>query len=91
MSKAQAKKKQDVVNELCTHVDLIGDEKVKSYIKKKRALKEEALRKKHGIHKKLKWDDDEDMESASEDEEDMPVVAKKSLNKLKNRQRKLPK
>ena len=40
MAKAHAKKKQDVINELCTHSGLINDPKVKSYIEKKKAAKE---------------------------------------------------
>lgn len=39
MAKAKAKKKQDVENELAKHSDLISDEKVKSYIEKKKEEK----------------------------------------------------
>ena len=39
MAKAHAKKKKDVINELCNHADLIGDDKVKSYIMKAKAKK----------------------------------------------------
>ena len=46
MAKAHAKKKQDIINELCNHVDIIGDEKVKAFIKKRKAEKAEKLAKK---------------------------------------------
>ena len=39
MAKADAKKKQDVENELLTHSGLISDEKVKAYIEKKKEEK----------------------------------------------------
>jgi len=39
MAKAEAKKKQDVENELLRHSDLISDAKVKSYIEKKKEQK----------------------------------------------------
>ena len=48
MAKAHAKKKQDVITELCTHEGLIKDPKVKSYIDKKKKEKEQARRKKLG-------------------------------------------
>jgi hypothetical protein len=75
MAKAQAKKKQDIINELCNHVDIIGDEKVKAFIKKRKTEKAEKLAKKQGIHRKA--DLDESME------EDEPIVAKKLVAKLK--------
>jgi len=45
MAKAHAKKKLDVINELCQHSSLIKDEKVKNYIMKQKE-------KKSGIHRK---------------------------------------
>ena len=81
MAKAHAKKKQDIINELCSHVDLIGDDKVKSFIKKRKAEKAEKLRTKHGIHRKPDLDD-ESMES------DTPIVAQKQIAKLKNSRKK---
>ena len=41
MAKAEAKKKQDVENELINHSDLITDKKVKSYIEKKKVIKQQ--------------------------------------------------
>ena len=70
MAKAHAKKKKDIINELCAHSDLIGDEKVKSFIKKIKTEKAKVLAKKHGIHKKATLFDSED-----EDEEMVPAVA----------------
>ena len=39
MEKAKEKKRLDIERELETHVDLITDEKVKNYIKKKKEAK----------------------------------------------------
>lgn len=39
MAKAEAKKKQSLMSELITHSDLIGDNKVKKYIEKKKEEK----------------------------------------------------
>jgi hypothetical protein len=36
MAKAAAKKKEATINELMTHVDLISDPRVKSYIEKRK-------------------------------------------------------
>ena len=47
MAKAEAKKKQDVQNELMTHSDLIGDKKVKAYIEKKKEEKRQKLMAKY--------------------------------------------
>ena len=55
MAKAHAKKKEATVNELMTHVDLISDPRVKSYIEKRKQQKLEAKRAKEqrsGIWKK---------------------------------------
>lgn len=55
MAKAQAKKKEATINELMTHVDLITDPRVKSYIEKRKKEKLEAKRIKEirsGIWKK---------------------------------------
>lgn len=40
MAKAEAKKKHDIESELTKHIDLIGDNKVKSYILRKKEEKE---------------------------------------------------
>ena len=44
MAKAAAKKRQDVENELMTHVDMISDPKVKEYIAQKKKEKLAAKR-----------------------------------------------
>jgi large subunit ribosomal protein L24e len=91
MDKAKGKKKQDIINELCQHVDLIGDEKVKAFIKAKKTIKTNAIiakqqievailaKKGIGIHAKANLDsddEDESMKSADSDEEIMPVAIK---------------
>jgi hypothetical protein len=75
MAKAQAKKKEATINELMTHVDLITDPRVKSYIEKRKQQKLEAKRAKEqrsGIWKKQVSSEEED----SEMEEAKPLLAK---------------
>lgn len=40
MAKAEAKKKSDLESELIKHIDLIGDKKIKEYIKMKKDEKQ---------------------------------------------------
>mgnify|MGYP006102079185 CR=1 FL=1 len=44
MAKAKAKKRSDMENELMNHVDIIEDDKVKSYIREAKTAKEAAKR-----------------------------------------------
>ena len=46
MAKAEAKKKEATVNELMTHVDIIANPNVKSYIEKRKKAKLSAKREK---------------------------------------------
>ena len=55
MAKAAAKKKEAAINELITHVDLISNPNVKSYIEKRKKEKLDAKRAKEersGVWKK---------------------------------------
>ena len=47
MAKAKAKKKQDIENELMKHSGLISDDKVKSFIEKKKEEKRQKDLQKH--------------------------------------------
>jgi len=81
MAKAHAKKKMDVINELCTHVDLIKDDKVKSFIKKRKEEKAVSKAKRQGIYRKV-YNCDSDVDMHSEDEEEiMPKAAVKAITK----------
>merc|ERR1740139_2002331 len=88
MAKAHSKKKMDVINELCTHVDLIKDDKVKSFIKKRKEVKAVAKAKRQGIYRKVaNMDSDAEMESEDEEEEvvapkiAVAAVSKRSIRK----------
>ena len=83
MAKAHSKKKMDVINELCTHVDLIKDDKVKSFIKKRKEVKAVAKAKRQGIYRKVaNMDSDAEMESEDEEEEVVaPKAAVKAISK----------
>ena len=80
MAKAHAKKKMDVINELCTHVDLIKDDKVKSFIKKRKEEKAVSKAKRQGIYRKV-YNCDSDVEMGEESEEEMPKAAVKAITK----------
>ena len=75
MAKAQAKKKEATINELMTHVDLITDPRVKSFIEKRKKQKLEAKRAKE--QRSGVWKKQAAVES-SEDEsmEEKPLMAK---------------
>lgn len=75
MAKAQAKKKEATINELMTHVDLITDPKVKSYIEKRKKQKQDEKREKQ--QRSGVWKKDAVMESEEESEEEVkPLLAK---------------
>ena len=77
MAKASAKKKADMENELMKHVDLIPDEKVKTYIQKKKSEKQKRIAARQQPTKSKKAmliDEDMDMESEESEEEQQKVV-----------------
>jgi large subunit ribosomal protein L24e len=77
MAKASAKKKEATENELMTHVDLISNPNVKSYIAKRKEAKLSAKREKQDRASGI-WKKDKQMASESSDEEKIaaPVLAK---------------
>lgn len=81
MAKAEAKKKQDIENELQKHSDLISDQKVKSYIQKKKEEKRQKDLAKFLKQKGTSKNKDIEM-LESEEEEKMEIVEKvKKVNK----------
>ena len=58
MAKVKAKKRNDMENELMTHVDMIQDPKIKEYIKAKKQAKLEAKEARQTPQKKWIGNDD---------------------------------
>ena len=83
MAKAHAKKKQDVINELCTHEGLIKDPKDLSYIQKKKTQKENEKRKRLGQVKVEESDEEMDSESSEEIEVAKPKAVVKAAAKTR--------
>jgi len=76
MAKASAKKKEATQNELMTHVDLISNPNVKSYIAKRKDAKLSAKREKQDRASGI-WKKDKQMEESSDEEKiAAPVLAK---------------
>jgi large subunit ribosomal protein L24e len=81
MAKAAAKKRADIENELMTHVDIIKDPKIQEFIREKKIAKLAAKRERQDRSSGKKtgvWAKDEEMDSESEEEEEVakPVLAK---------------
>ena len=95
MAKAEAKKKQSLMSELITHSDLIGDNKVKKYIEKKKEEKRQKQLAKYqeankgkSMGKDMEMLEDSDMEE--EPMMDVEVIkTKKTQNKTKAIKKKL--
>lgn len=88
MAKAEAKKKQDIETELLKHSDLISDQKVKSYIEKKK--EEKRKRDLEKFQKQgSKMGKDVDMLEEIEEEEKMEIVEKVKPKKTKAIKKKL--
>lgn len=85
MAKAEAKKKQDVENELLTHSSLISDGKVKAYIEKKKEEKRQKDLQKFQAQKGKSMGKDMDMLEESEEEqmEIVETIKPKKTNKTK--------
>lgn len=84
MAKAEAKKKQDVENELLTHSDLIPNPKVKKYIEKKKEEKRQKQLAKYQeeARKGKSMGKDIDMLEESEEDEKMEIVETIKTKKL---------
>ncbi|CDW73289.1 60s ribosomal protein l24 [Stylonychia lemnae] len=76
MAKAEAKKKQDVENELLTHSGLISDSKIKSYIERKKEEKRLKDLAKFQQQNKKSMSKDMDMLEDNESDEEMEIVEK---------------
>ena len=78
MAKAKAKKRSDMENELMNHVDIIEDDKVKSYIREAKTAKEAAKRLRQQNTPKLNalagMISDEDQEESEDEDVVMETV-----------------
>ena len=89
MEAHKEKKRNDIINELMKHADLIEDPKVKEYVIKKKEQKVKAKEDKITRHNKplgvrakmAVVQDDVQMEESSEEEKPVKVVAKVRASK----------
>lgn len=82
-AKADAKNRQDIIAELGVHADLVEDPKIKAFVLKRKAEKEEQKRiRQSGVHRKAAAvESDEEMESVEEEVVVEKVKPKKKASK----------